>query len=132
MSFPAVRCQQHCKYLFQALIVLLLALPFPLPFLGSAPYAAAQTGQKVVEGKVVGSSNKPQSGAIVYLKNTKTQDIKSFISVADGTYRFGQLSPDVDYEIWAEYNGRKSNTKTISSFDSKKLLDYQLKVDTSK
>ncbi len=102
------------------------------PFLGFTPYATAQTGQKIVEGKVVGSSNKPQSGAIVYLRNTKTDDIKSFISTADGSYRFGQLSPDIDYEIWAEYQGRKSNTKTISSFDSKKLLDYQLKVDTDK
>jgi len=107
-------------------------LPFPLPFVGFIPYATAQTGQKVVEGKVVGSNSQPQAGAIVYLKNTKTGDIKSFISVADGSYRFGQLSPDVDYEIWAEYQGRKSNTKTISSFDSKKLLDYQLKVDTAK
>jgi hypothetical protein len=128
MRFPTVDCKQQCKRLFPALIVLLLALPF----LAASPYAAAQSGQKAVEGKVVGSSNKPQSGAIVYLKNTKTDEIKSFISVADGTYRFGQLSPDVDYEIWAEYNGRKSNTKTISSFDSKKLLDYRLKVDTGK
>jgi hypothetical protein len=103
-----------------------------LPFLGSSNYAIAQTGQKVVQGKVVGSSNQPQTGAIVYLKNTKTGDIKSFISTADGSYRFGQLSPDIDYELWAEYQGRKSPTKTISSFDSKKLVDYQLKVDTGK
>jgi hypothetical protein len=128
MSFPAVRVTQHCKHFSRALTVLLLALPL----LGFTPHAAAQTGQKVVEGKVVGSSNQPQPGAIVYLKNTKSGDIKSFISVADGTYRFGQLSPDVDYEIWAEYNGRKSTTKMVSSFDSKKLLDYQLKVDTGK
>ena len=128
MRFPAVCRRQQCKYLFHGLVVLLLALPF----LGLTPCATSQTGQKVVEGKVVGSSNLPQTGAIVYLKNTKTSDIKSFISTADGSYRFGQLSPDIDYEIWAEYQGRKSNTKTISSFDSKKLLDYQLKVDTGK
>jgi len=128
MSFPEVRVPQQFKYFCRAFIVLLLALPL----LGFTPHATAQTGQKIVEGKVVGSSNQPQPGAIVYLKNTKTEDIKSFISVADGSYRFGQLSPDVDYEIWAEYNGRKSATKTISSFDSKKTLDYQLKVDTGK
>jgi hypothetical protein len=132
MSLSAVRCQHQCKQGFLALMVLLVALPFSLAFPGFAPYAAAQTGQKVVEGKVVGSGSQPQTGAIVYLKNTKTSDIKSFISTADGSYRFGQLSPDVDYEIWAEYYGRKSSTKTISSFDSKKLLDYQLKVDTGK
>ena|SRR5271165_5013811 len=128
MKSSAVRCQQQCKHIFHLQIVLLLAATF----LGSAARATAQTGQKAVEGKVVDASNRPQSGAIVYLKNTKTADIKSFISVADGSYRFGQLSPDIDYEIWAEYQGHKSSTKTISSFDSKKLIDYQLKVDAGK
>lgn len=132
MSLKALLCRHQCKHLFHAMMVFLLALPFSLAFPGFAPYATAQARQKVVEGKVVGSSNTPQTGAIVYLKNTKTGDIKSFISTSDGSYRFGQLSPDVDFEIWAEYNGRKSNTKTISSFDSKKLIDYQLKVDTGK
>jgi len=128
MSASAVRCSRHRKPLYDAFFVLFLALPL----LGFNLRAAAQTGQKVAEGKVVGSNSQPVIGAIVYLKNTKTGDIKSFISVADGSYRFGQLSPEIDYEIWAEYQGRKSNTKTISSFDSKKLMDYQLKVDTGK
>ena len=128
MSFSAVRRQQQSKQRFHSFVVLFLALTF----LAIAPYSTAQAGQKVVGGKVVGSSNRPQSGAIVYLKDTKSDEIKSFISTADGTYRFGQLSPDVTYEIWAEYQGRKSATKTISSYDSKKLLDYQLKVDTDK
>jgi hypothetical protein len=128
MSFSAVRRQQQSKQRFHSFVVLFLALTF----LAIAPYSTAQAGQKVVGGKVVGSSNLPQSGAIVYLKDTKTDEIKSFISTADGTYRFGQLSPDVTYEIWAEYQGRKSATKTISSYDSKKLIDYQLKVDTDK
>ncbi|AXC09558.1 hypothetical protein ACPOL_0173 [Acidisarcina polymorpha] len=90
--------------------------------------AQAQASQKVVQGKVVGSNDEVQPGAIVYLKNSKTNDIKSFISTQDGSYRFGQLSPDVDYEVWAEYQGKKSSTKTVSSFDSKKLLIYSLKL----
>jgi Carboxypeptidase regulatory-like domain len=128
MIFCAPDLDQHAKRILQYLTVLLLT---GLVFV-QAPATQAQAGQKVVQGKVVGSTNLPQSGAIVYLKNDKTTDIKSFISTADGSYRFGQLSPDVDYEIWAEYQGRKSPTKTVSSFDSKKLLDYQLKVDTGK
>ena len=128
MRFSAVRRQKQSKQLFHSFIVLFLALAF----LALVPYSTAQAGQKVVSGKVVGSGNRTQSGAIVYLKDTKTDEIKSFISTADGTYRFGQLSPDVTYEIWAEYQGRKSPTKTISSYDSKKWIDYQLKVDTDK
>src|SRR5580698_6581942 len=129
MNFSALQCRQHSKRPVHSFVVLLLAVAF-LALAG--PYSTAQAGQKVVGGKVVGSSNRPQSGAIVYLKDTKSDEIKSFISTADGTYRFGQLSPDVTYEIWAEYQGRKSATKTISSYDSKKLVDYQLKVDTDK
>ena len=128
MNASTIHCRQQYGRVFRSLIVLFLALPL----LATPPFATAQSAQKVVEGKVVGANNLPQPGAIVYLKNTKTTDIKSFISTADGSYRFGQLSSDVDYEIWAAYQGRKSPTKTISSFDSKKLFDYQLKVDAGK
>jgi hypothetical protein len=100
--------------------------------LAPARAASAPPSQKVVSGKVIGTGNQPLSEAIVYLKNGKTTDIKSFISAKDGTYRFGQLSPDVDYEIWAEFQGKKSPTKSISSFDSRKQLNYELKVDTGK
>lgn len=108
-----------------SLICLLLLAFSALP---NSPTSWAQTAQKVVQGKVVGVGNQPQAGAIVYLKNDKTNDIKSFISIADGSYRFGQLSADIDYEVWAEYQGRKSPVKTVSSFDSKKVLSYELKL----
>jgi hypothetical protein len=117
--------RHSAKRLLQVLVLLLLTVPL----LGNPSTAAAQAGQKVVEGKVLDANDHPQQGAIVYLKNGKTGDIKSFISVADGGYRFGQLSPDIDYDLWAEYQGHKSSTKTVSSFDSKKLLSYNLKVD---
>ena len=92
-----------------------------------APVAVAQA-QRVVMGKVLNANDQPQPDAIVYLKNEKTNDIKSFISIKDGSYRFGQLSQDVDYEVWAEYQGKKSATKTVSSFDSKKTFTYDLKI----
>ncbi len=114
-------------------VILFLSLFLIAGFsLVGVPAAHAQDTLKIVEGKVVGSNDQAQSGAIVYLKNGKTNDIKSFISTADGTYRFGQLSPDIDYELWAEYQGRKSPVKTVSSFDSKRHLIYALKVDIAK
>ena len=62
----------------------------------------------------------PAPGAVVQLKNTKTLQIRSFIAKEHGAYYFHGLSPDVDYELKAEFQGRPAATKTLSSFDSRK------------
>lgn len=80
-----------------------------------------------VEGKVYAQSA-PLSSAVVYLQDTKTNNIKSFISTTDGSYRFGQLSGDIDYQVWAEYKGKKSDKKTVSSFNTKKQLVIDLHI----
>jgi hypothetical protein len=97
-------------------------------FLLSIAAIAQNQANKTVEGKVIGSDNSPLSGAIVYLQDSKTNGIRSFISTADGSYRFGQVSSDIDYQIWAQYKNAKSNTKTISSFDSRKQVNIELKI----
>ena len=56
--------------------------------------------------------------------------VKTFISEKDGSYRFNALSPNVDYEVYAEYKGKKSGTKTLSSFDSRKQVTINLSVHT--
>jgi hypothetical protein len=86
--------------------------------------------QRVVSGKVISKSDSPLKGAVVYLKDDHTNAVKSFIADDGGGYRFGQLSQNTDYEIWAESNGKKSPVKTISSFDSKNSFMINLKIDT--
>ena len=83
--------------------------------------------QRVVSGRVLDDGDKPVPNAVVYLKDTKTLSVKSYIAGADGTYRFGQLSGTTDYEIWAESGGKKSKTRGISSFDSKTQFTIDLK-----
>ena len=61
--------------------------------------SALAQAQRVVSGKVLTSGGDPQANAIVYLQNDKSKDIKTFFSVQDGSYRFGQLSPDADYDL---------------------------------
>jgi Carboxypeptidase regulatory-like domain len=92
---------------------------------------AQNRAAKSLEGKVFGNGEAPLSGAIVYLQDSKTSNIRSFISTADGSYRFGQIVPDIDYQVWAQYKEAKSPTKTVSSFDSRKqvTIDLHIKAD---
>jgi hypothetical protein len=69
---------------------------------------------------------------VVQLKNMKTLQIRSFITLDDGTYHFFELSPDVDYELKADFRGASSGTKTLSSFDSRKKAIINLKLNNKK
>jgi hypothetical protein len=82
-----------------------------------------------VQGSVTSAEDAPLAGAVVQLKNTKTLQIRSFITKEDGSYYFNGLSPDVDYELRADYQGSASPTRTLSSFDSRKTATINLKLN---
>jgi hypothetical protein len=102
--------------------------------------ALAQFGKKkdqdsnvrTVQGVVTDDAGNPISGAIVQIENMKTLQIRSFITKEKGDYYFSDLSTDVDYKLHAENHGMVSNTKTLSSFDSRKQATMNLKVDQQK
>jgi hypothetical protein len=85
-----------------------------------------------VQGTVTLADDSAVNGAVVQLKNTKTLQIRSFITQEDGMYHFYDLSVDIDYEIKADYQGASSNTKTLSSFDSRKQTVLNLKLNPKK
>jgi len=88
--------------------------------------------QRVVEGKVVDEAGNGLKGATVFLKDTHSLSVKSYIASDDGSFHFGQLTQTVDYEVWAERNGKKSSVKNISSFDTRKAFNLTLKIDSAK
>jgi hypothetical protein len=85
-----------------------------------------------VRGFVIDKSENPIANGVVYLKNLRTNQIRSYISENDGKYRFSGLDPNADYEIHAEKDGAKSSTRTVSSFDSRKEIVLNLKLEKRK
>lgn len=88
-----------------------------------------EPAERSVSGIVTDENDMPVPGAVVQLKNTKTLEVRSFIAKEHGDYYFHGLSTDVDYELKAEFNGRTSGAKTLSSFDthSEARINLQLK-----
>src|SRR5215813_9342649 len=103
-----------------SVVVLACALAL-LSVLASAEMQRGGQGEtRMLIGHVISAQNQPVQKAIVYLKNTKSLLIKTYITEADGSYRFTAIAPNVDYEIYAEHEGLRSDTKTLSAFDNRK------------
>ena len=111
----------------KVVLAMALAMIVPAMVLTSVAPAAAQQQTRSLQGQVT-DENAGAGNAIVYLKNTKTLAVKTYIADDKGLYRFNALSPNVDYEIYAEKGSKKSDTKTLSSFDSRKQATINLKL----
>jgi protocatechuate 3,4-dioxygenase beta subunit len=106
-----------------------VAALFVLGMLSAAdPLPKSEPQTRTLTGQVTDKSDTPISGAVVYLENTRTQAVKTFITDGGGNYRFSALSPNVDYQVRAEYQGHKSDAKTLSSFDSRNNVVLRLKI----
>jgi hypothetical protein len=93
-----------------------------------------ETATRSVQGAVTNSDDSPAVGAVVQLENTKSLQVRSFITKEDGIFHFYELSTDVDYKLKAEdkKTGASSDTKTLSSFDSRKQAIVNLKLNPKK
>src|SRR5882724_5490090 len=94
-----------------------------------APYKDKEPQSKVLLGKVLDAGDNPLAGAVVYLTNTRTRAVKTYIAGKDGDYRFPGLTENTDYEVYAQYQGHKSDTKSLSQFDSRATVSVNLKID---
>jgi hypothetical protein len=102
-----------------------------------AGIAAAQDAKReaqlrTVRGVVTDKSETPIPASVVFLKNTRTNAVRSYISDETGNYRFSGLDPNADYEVHAEKDGAKSQTRQVSSFDGRKDMILNLKIDKKK
>ena len=85
---------------------------------------------RLLTGKVIDSGDGPLANAVVYLTNTRDHSVKTYIVGPEGTYRFPALQPTIDYEVYAQFNKRRSHTKTVSQFDNRQQVYIDLKIET--
>jgi len=122
------------KAIIAAVLVLSLATVFSAPVVAAPAQLfgreSKQDKTRLLTGKVLDGSDNPLPNAVVYLTNTHTRSIKTYIVGPDGAYRFPALQPSLDYEVYAQYDNRKSGTKTVSQFDDRTQVYISLKINT--
>ncbi|HYM78178.1 MAG TPA: carboxypeptidase-like regulatory domain-containing protein [Candidatus Dormibacteraeota bacterium] len=96
----------------------------------AAPDKKDKVVGRLLYGKVLDTQDNPLPDAVVYVTNTRTRAVKTYIVGKDGTYRFPALSTAVDYEVYAQYNGHKSDNKSVSQFDDRSQVYMDLRIDT--
>ena len=109
-----------------AVIACVVELIAPLPSHGSKKDT---TPGRVLSGIVLDKQDNPITDAVVYVTDTRTRAVKTYIVGPDGIYRFPALATNVDYEIYAQSKGKLSDTKRMSQFDDRKIVDIVLRID---
>jgi hypothetical protein len=87
-----------------------------------------EANSRSVMGTVTAADDKPLSGAVVQLKDMRTLQVRSFITLDDGQYHFSGLRSDIDYELTAR-SGEMTASKKLSLFDSRKAAVLNFKLD---
>ncbi len=113
-----------------------IAAVFSLLFLfasaGAAQDSKKETQLRTVRGVISDKAENPLPNSVVFLKNLRTNAVRSNFADTDGNYRFSGLDPNADYEVHAEFEGAKSPVKNVSSLDSRKEMVINLKIDRKK
>jgi len=107
-----------------AISLLLATSSFILP----AQKDKSQDRGRTLIGRVLNQQEEPIAKAVVSLKNTRTHVSRSYISDTNGAFHFGPLSPNVDYEVRAEFNGASSDTKVVSALDPRLRVELTLRI----
>jgi pimeloyl-ACP methyl ester carboxylesterase len=113
-----------CAFVSLCLCVSAEAQLFPKPRKDTGPKP------KNIHGVVMDARSKPLSGARVFLKDMKTNVVRTLETDQNGEYKVFALTPTVDYELHAEFKGKSSEKKFVSSFLNREdnVLNFQLDV----
>lgn len=71
-----------------------------------------------IDGQVRDEHREPLTGAVVYLENEESQEVKTFVTDNSGHFLFKRVRGDTDYQLWASFRGTLSKKHLLSKFDS--------------
>ena len=85
---------------------------------------------KNIHGVVQDLRGTPLPGARVFLRDMKTKVVRTIETDQNGEYKVFALPPSVDYELYADFKGKSSEKKFVSSFLNREdnVLNFQLDV----
>src|SRR5215510_165203 len=96
------------------------------------PKSRRDTGPKPknIHGVVQDLRGRSLPGARVFLKDMKTNIVRTLETDQNGEYKVFALTPTVDYELYAEFKGKSSEKKFVSAFLNREdnVLNFQLDV----
>jgi len=88
----------------------------------------AQEPPRELSGTVVDQQHEPLRGAVVQVRDDKTQQVMSFITDKTGHYDFKRLLGGEDYDFWATYRGHRSHKRHLGMFDSQTVTKVNLAI----
>jgi hypothetical protein len=118
----------RARLLALAALVLGILLVNPHSAINGIVAHAQNLGERTVSGSVLDAASNPIQGATVFLKNQKSKTIRSFASLANGHFSFAQVNKAEDFDLWAEKDGKKSEVKTVSSWDERAQFVTELRL----
>src|SRR4029077_3848041 len=83
----------------------------------------AEAQLRTVHGSVLDKSENPVPSSVVYLKNLKTQAVKTYIAAAAAHVRFMGLDPNGDSEIPADPPGPRPPPRPFPSYDPRRDIE---------
>lgn len=96
------------------------------------PKARRDTGPKPknIHGVVQDLRGTPLAGARVFVRDMKSSVVRALETDSKGEYKVFALTPTSDYEVHAEFKGKASEKRIVSSFLNREdnVLNFQLDV----
>jgi pimeloyl-ACP methyl ester carboxylesterase len=97
------------------------------------PPANATPKPKNVHGVVQDARGKRLPGARVFMKDMKSKIVRTLETDQNGEYAVYTVPATVDYELYAEFKGKESEKKYVSSFLNREdnVLNFQIDVSVT-